>query len=111
MRDDSQSGSDRGGPDLDDAGQDDPGGRSADFGGAGWSGLDPRGSRGKPWFGRKTIGYGYGPRTWQGFLVTAVSAALVVIVGSVTKGHGPLFFGVIALVVAVHLAIIIVQRR
>jgi hypothetical protein len=26
----------------------------------------------KGWFGRKSVGYGVGPRTWQGWLVTAL---------------------------------------
>jgi hypothetical protein len=26
----------------------------------------------QPWFGQKRFGYGFGPRTWQGYLVTAV---------------------------------------
>jgi hypothetical protein len=105
---DNQFGSDRGGPDLDDAGPDAPG---RDLGTARWSGLGSRGYRGEPWFGPKRFGYGWGPRTWQGFLVTLVGAALVIITGSVTKGHSPLFYLVILLVVAVHVAIIAIQRR
>lgn len=31
-------------------------------------------SEGKYWFGRKRIGFGFGPRTWQGWLVTLVYA-------------------------------------
>jgi hypothetical protein len=102
---DNQSGPGRGGQDLDDTGD------STGPGGRGWPGLESRGSRGQPWFGPKQFGFGYGPRTWQGFLVTAVSLVLVVSVGSATKGHSPLFYGVIAFVVAVHLAIIVIQRR
>jgi hypothetical protein len=34
----------------------------------------------KGWFGPKLIGYGFGPRGWQGWLATGV--ALVVVVGS-----------------------------
>jgi hypothetical protein len=98
---DNQSGSGRRGQDLDDSGRDAPG----------WSGLASRGGRGQPWFGPKLVGFGWGPRTWQGFLVTGLSVALVVGVGSATKAHGALFIGVIVLVVAVHLAIIAIQRR
>ena len=32
----------------------------------------------KGWFGRKQIGYGIGPRSWQGWLATTVVAAIVV---------------------------------
>ncbi len=51
----------------------------ADYGGplggplAGGPGSGPR----RPWFGPKRIGFGYGPRTWQGCLVTALSLAAV----------------------------------
>jgi hypothetical protein len=34
----------------------------------------------KGWFGPKLIGYGFGPRSWQGWLATGV--VLVVVVGS-----------------------------
>jgi hypothetical protein len=105
---DSQSGSDRDGPDPGDAGPDGPG---RDLGTARWSGLGSRGYRGEPWFGQKRFGYGWGPRTWQGFLVTAAGLALVVVVGSATKGRSPLFYLVILLVAAVHVAIIVIQRR
>jgi hypothetical protein len=97
----SKTGPGTGGQGLDDS----------DSAGPGWSGLASRGGRGQPWFGPKRFGYGWGPRTWQGFLVTGVSVALLVGVGSATKGHGALFIGVIVLVVAVHLAIIAIQRR
>jgi hypothetical protein len=103
-----QSGSGRSGQGLDDSGPDSAGQGGA---GPGWSGLASRGGRGQPWFGPRQFGNGWGPRTWQGFLVTGLSVALVVGVGSATKGHGALFIGVIVLVVAVHLAIIAIQRR
>jgi CDP-diglyceride synthetase len=75
---------------------------------------DPMGNyQGKqPWFGPKRFGgIGYGPRTWQGFVVSAASAALVIIVATITKGHSPLLIAAIVLVVVVHLAIIAIQRR
>ncbi|WP_158752871.1 hypothetical protein [Dyella sp. S184] len=33
---------------------------------------------GHGWFGRKRFGFGYGPRSWQGWLITAVYAALMI---------------------------------
>lgn len=33
---------------------------------------------GQGWFGRKRFGFGYGPRSWQGWLVTAVYAMLLI---------------------------------
>ncbi|NYI58878.1 hypothetical protein BKA22_001623 [Cellulomonas soli] len=32
-----------------------------------------------PWFGPKRIGWGLGPRTWQGWAVTVGGAALVIV--------------------------------
>jgi hypothetical protein len=63
----------------------------------------------RPWYGPKRFGYGYGPRTWQGFLVTGLSVLAVIIAGALAKGT-PWFYGVIIAVVAVHLVIIAVQR-
>jgi hypothetical protein len=33
----------------------------------------------RPWFGPKRIGFGIGPRTWQGWLILAVPTAAIVI--------------------------------
>lgn len=74
-------------------------------------GPDLGGQRKQPWFGPKQIGFGYGPRTWQGYLVTAVMAMLLVIVGTVTRAHSPWFAASIVAFFAVHLAIILIQRR
>jgi hypothetical protein len=30
----------------------------------------------EPWFGPKRIGYGWGPRTWQGYVVVLVCAVV-----------------------------------
>jgi hypothetical protein len=68
--------------------------------------------RGKqPWFGPKRVGFGYGPRTWQGYLVSAVMAGLLIIVGSVAGVHSPWFVAAIVAFFAIHLAIIAIQRR
>jgi hypothetical protein len=74
-------------------------------------GPDFTDQRKQPWFGPKRIGFGYGPRTWQGYLVTAVMAVLLVIVGTVTRGHSPWFAATIVAFFAVHLGIIFIQRR
>lgn len=31
----------------------------------------------EPWFGRKRIGWGWGPRTWQGWAVSGTFVAAV----------------------------------
>lgn len=78
----------------------------------GTSGFGPLSTGGKrPWFGPKRFGYGYAPQTWQGFVVTALSLVLVVVVAAITHAHSALFIGAIVLVVVVHLVIIAVQRR
>jgi hypothetical protein len=74
-------------------------------------GPDLSGQRRQPWFGPKRIGFGYGPRTWQGYLITAVMVVLVVIVATVTGAHSPWFIATIVAFFAVHLAIIAIQRR
>jgi hypothetical protein len=83
-----------------------------DYGGADFGGPMPGGpgSGGRqPWFGPKRIGFGYGPRTWQGYLVTALSLAAVIISGAVAEGK-PWFIAVVIVVIAAHLIIIAVQR-
>jgi hypothetical protein len=74
-------------------------------------GPDLTSQRKQPWFGPKRIGFGYGPRTWQGYLVTAVMAAVLVTVGTVTGAHSPWFVATIVAFFAVHLGIIVAQRR
>ena len=64
----------------------------------------------RPWYGPKRFGYGYGPQTWQGWLVSALSLVAVVVAGAVAKGT-PWFYAVVIAVVAVHLVIVVVQRR
>jgi hypothetical protein len=74
---------------------------------------DPLGrSQGKqPWFGAKRFGYGYGPRTWQGYLVTAVLAAFAITVGALLKGHPALIVVAILPLVLVPFIIGFIQRR
>jgi hypothetical protein len=67
----------------------------------------------RAWFGPKLYGgIGYGPRNWQGYLVTALLALFVVITAAVTKGHHPSLI-LLALVpaVAIPLIIMLIQRR
>jgi hypothetical protein len=64
----------------------------------------------RPWFGPKRFGWGYRPQTWQGWLVTALSVVAIIVAGTVAKGT-PWLYAVVIAAVAVHLAIIVVQRR
>jgi hypothetical protein len=64
-----------------------------------------------PWFGPKQFGWGYGPRTWQGYLVTAILVLFVVLVATLTKGRMPWMLFAIVPAIAVPLIIRTVQRR
>ena len=65
----------------------------------------------QPWFGAKRFGYGFGPRTWQGYLVTAILAVFAVTVGTLVKGRMPDMLFVIIPVIAVPLIIRSIQSR
>jgi len=86
-----------------DTGSSDSGFGSPLPGGPGYTGK-------QPWFGPKQFGFGYGPRTWQGFLVTGLSVLAVIVTATLAKGT-PWFYGVLIAAVAVHVVIIAVQRR
>jgi hypothetical protein len=66
------------------------------------------------WFGPKRFGMGYGPRTWQGYLVSAGLVLFALLIGTVTKGHhhhSSLILLAIIPAVAIPLIIRMVQRR
>lgn len=68
----------------------------------------------QPWFGPKAFGVGYGPRTWQGFLVTAGLALVAILVGTLAKGHhhhSSLIWLVLIPVAAIPWIIRLIQRR
>jgi hypothetical protein len=54
---------------------------------------DPFGQNGgqnrQPWFGPRQFGFGYGPRTWQGYLLTALAVGFVIAMAAITGGHSP----------------------
>jgi hypothetical protein len=79
-----------------------------DSGDSGWGGPGSSGKR--PWYGPRRFGFGYGPQTWQGYLVTALSVAVLIGAGTAAKG-AHWFYGVVIAVIVVHLAIIAIQRR
>jgi hypothetical protein len=65
----------------------------------------------QPWFGPKALGYGYGPKTWPGWLVIAVLVAFVILVATLTKGHWPgMLIGIVPLI-TVPFLIMAIQRR
>jgi hypothetical protein len=65
----------------------------------------------QPWFGPKPFGYGYGPRSWQGWVVTAVLVAFVILVATVTRGRMPgMLIGIIP-AIAVPFIIMGIQKR
>jgi hypothetical protein len=74
--------------------------------------TDPFAPRPKrPWFGRKPYGYVYGPRTWQGWLVTLVLVIFAMTMAAVSKGDGSFIAVGIVTLVAVPFIIIAVQQR
>jgi len=44
------------------------------------------------WFGRKRLGIGYGPRTWQGWVTVLVYGVLMASVPKVTATGHPAFY-------------------
>ena len=65
----------------------------------------------RPWFGRKPYGYGYGPRTWQGWLVTLILVIFAMTMAAVSKGDGSFIAAGIITLVAVPFIIMAVQQR
>jgi hypothetical protein len=65
----------------------------------------------RPWFGRKPNGYGYGPRTWQGWLVMLVLIIYAMIMAAASKGDGKVIALGIVPVVAVPFIIMGFQSR
>ena len=63
------------------------------------------------WFGAKRFGYGFGTRTWQGYLVTAILAVFAIAVGTLVKGRMPDMLFVIIPVIAVPFIIRAIQSR
>ena len=41
----------------------------------------------EPWFGPKKLGGGWGPRTWQGWLIIAVFTIAVVVITVIATTH------------------------
>jgi hypothetical protein len=65
----------------------------------------------QPWFGAKRFGYGFGPRTWQGYLVTAILTVFAITVATLVKGRMPDILFAIIPVIAVPLIIRSFQSR
>jgi hypothetical protein len=65
----------------------------------------------RPWFGPKQFGRGYGPRTWQGYLVSAILVLYVILMSTLTKGHMPGMLFAIVPAIAVPFIIMAIQRR
>ena len=63
-----------------------------------WSPLDTAGGGRPRWFGRKRIGMGWSPRTWQGYLITSVLIAAVEAVTVGTRAGWPYLVAALPLV-------------
>jgi hypothetical protein len=69
-------------------------------------GPGPGGGQGKqPWFGPRRYGYGYVPRTWQGYLLSALCVAFIVILATIFGGHSPVMaIGIIPFIIILVVA-------
>ena len=64
-----------------------------------------RGRRTRPWFGPKRFGLGYGPRTWQGYLLVLLSLVPLAVIAAIAGGHSSIMvFGVIPPVIVAVIA-------
>jgi hypothetical protein len=74
--------------------------------------INPPGGPGKrPWFGRRSIGFGYRPQTWQGALTMAILLLPVVIVAAVLRPHSPVFILAVVPALVVPPIIRAIQRH
>ena len=66
----------------------------------------------RPWFGRKRIGWGLRPASWQGWALTALYVFLVVaLAAGLAAQHATLFVIALAALTAVYIAIAILTSR
>jgi hypothetical protein len=65
----------------------------------------------RPWFGPRQFGFGYGPRTWQGYVVSAILLLYVILIATLTRGHMPGMLLAIVPAIAVPFIIMAIQRR
>jgi hypothetical protein len=63
--------------------------------------FGPGSGQGKqPWFGPRRFGYGYVPKTWQGYVLTAVCIAFIITLAAIFGGHSPVMaLGLIPLII------------
>jgi hypothetical protein len=74
--------------------------------------YDPFAPRPKrPWFGRKPYGYGYGPRTWQGWLVLLVLVIYAMAMAAISGGDGTIVAAGIIPVIVIPVIIMAIQGR
>jgi hypothetical protein len=66
-------------------------------------GSDPGNQGKRSWFGPKRFGYGYRPQTWQGFLISGLLIAFIIVLAAVTGGHSK--WMMLAIIPAAGLAI------
>jgi hypothetical protein len=59
----------------------------------------------QPWFGPRRYGYGYVPRTWQGYLLTALCVLFIIILAAIFGGHSPVMaLGLIPVIIVFAVA-------
>ena len=66
---------------------------------------------GRPWFGRKRVGWGMRPISWQGWLLTVVyMIAIYAAARLLAADHRALFVGALAVVTALYIAVAWAKR-
>ena len=61
----------------------------------------------KPWFGKRTIGWGLNPTTWQGWLVTTIFSIVVILDFSYLKMNTTrILIFILALIIFIIIAIL-----
>jgi hypothetical protein len=65
---------------------------------------DPDNQGKRSWFGPRRFGYGYRPQTWQGFLISGLLVAFIIVLAAVTGGHSK--WMLLAIIPAAGLAIL-----
>ena len=65
-----------------------------------------------PWFGRKRVGWGLRPASWQGWAITGVYVVALVVLGRTLAATQPvIFFTVLAVATALYIVVAYLTSR
>jgi hypothetical protein len=72
----------------------------------------PRGWLGTPWFGRRSVGWGYRPATWQGWGLSALLVLFAISAsGLLTAHHAALFLTCLVVLCVVYIGLAAMTSR